>query len=305
MITLALSAAKLASGVGSMFGQATLARSQARISEINARMARNAANRKATAIENAAKLNQRLAGENMMRARSNQRDAIGSVRAERANSGFTSEGSGNKAEESAQKALDRHIANMALDASITMMNSWQQAVDVRQQGELEAVKHEGQAEVSRIQADYAKSGAIVSLVSGTLGAAYGAYKAYTNANEFNSTLNEQFEYAQNKVRSSNLGDDDMNKMLNDNQDLYDQLYRTPWKQAALGAAGLGGQALDIAGSAFGFNSTPSSNTFSAFVSAFSTDNNSRKNNWGGNQSVVSGNVPFKIPSANTIFSQYL
>ena len=305
MITLALSAAKIASGVGSMFGQASLARSQARISEINARMARNAANRKASQIENAAKANQRLAGENMMRARSNQRDAIGSVRVERANSGFTSEGSGNKAEESAQKALDRHIANMAMDASITMMNSWQQAVDVRQQGELEAVKHEGQAEVSRIQADYAKSGAIASLVSSTLGAAYGAYKAYTGANEFNTELKADYEDAQNKVRSADYDYDTMNYKLSNIDKLYNQTLLSPWKQAALGAAGLGGQAMDITGSAFGFNSTPSSNTFSAFVSAFSTDNNARKNNWGGNQSVVSGNVPFKIPSANTIFSQYL
>lgn len=305
MITLALSAAKMASSIGSMFGQASLARSQARIAETNARIARTTANRKATQIENAAKANQRIAGENMMRARSNQRDAVGKVRTERANSGFTSEGSGNDAEESAQKALDKHIANMALDASITMMNSWQQAADVRQQGELEAVKQEGAAEVYRIQADYAKSGAIASLVAGTLGAAHGFYKNYTEAQQSNSDLAEARLAADNTWHNSNASQAVIDENLALNKQIYDENVLNPWKQGFMGAAQLGGASTDITGSMFGMNATPSSNTFSAFISSFSTDNNARKNNWGGAQSVSSGNVPYKVPAAGTIFSTFI
>lgn len=46
------------------------------------------------------------------------------------------------------------------------------------------------------------------------------------------------------------------------------------------------------------------NSFNPYTGALSADANNRKNNWGGVFSVLAGNVPYKIPSAGTIFAQY-
>ena len=46
------------------------------------------------------------------------------------------------------------------------------------------------------------------------------------------------------------------------------------------------------------------NSFNPYTAALSADANNRKNNWGGLFSILSGNVPYKVPAAGSIFADY-
>lgn len=297
MIGFAIGAAKLLSSFAGGMMQSSVYKTQARIAQLNANRARNAANRKAYSIEENARQNQRLAAENMMNARLNQRAEVGAVRNAQAGNGFTSEGSGNDAVESAQETLDKYIANMALSASISMNNAWQQSLDTRAQGEAQAVEYEGQAEAYRSQASNTKNSAITSLVIGTLGAAAGAYAGFTGASAYNKELAVAQDNATNTFtkawQAGDITEGEWQQAVVRNAAAFNANKVDPWKAAGLQFSQMGGMAYDTAAS------------FSPYISAFSADANARKNNWGGMMSILSGNVPYKVPQAGTIFSSYI
>lgn len=273
--------------------QSKLLKAQANIMRSNAQGVRNRANAQAAAIEHAARQNQLLEAENLAAARTNQRAATGSARAARSGSGFSSEDSGSQSAENIQEALDKHIANMALSASISMSNSWHQAIDTRRQGEVEAYAMDVQADQYQAQAKSIRKAANISLVTGILGSAAGAYMGYTKAQDF------QDEYVKADVAlaeahdAGRITEAQYEAGLERNAQIYETLQVNPFESAFLQASNMGGMAYH------------SMSSFSPYIASFSADANARKNNWGGMLSVISGNVPYKVPSAGTIFSNYI
>lgn len=264
-------------------------KAQSAVFRKNAQGTRNHARTQAYTIEEAARQNQRIEADNLTAARANQRAKVGQVKAARAGSGFTSEGTGSQAEENAQDQLDKYIANMAMSASIAMSNAFQTAQSTRLQGEIEARKQEDQAEIYSMQAKATRNAANISLATGILGSAFGAYMSYSAAEDFNSEINLANRAIEQDYLNRNITREQMVAARSYNV----QLQQNPWENAALG------------GMMFGDMSYHLTSGFSPFIASFSADANARKNNWGGMLSVISGNVPYKVPAAGTIFSSYL
>ena len=269
--------------------QSKLLKAQAGIMRSNAQGVRNRANAQATAIEHAARQNQLIEAENLAAARTNQRAATGTARAARSGSGFSSEDSGSQSAENIQEALDKHIANMALSASISMSNSWNQAIDTRRQGEVEAYAMDVQADQYQAQAKSIRKAANISLVTGILGSAAGAYMGYTKAEDFNADLMKSDAALANAWDRGEITYQQMQQGFQTNA----ALQQNPFESAFLQSSNMGGMAYH------------SISSFSPYIASFSADANARKNNWGGMLSVISGNVPYKVPSAGTIFSNYI
>lgn len=277
--------------------QSKLLKAQANIMRSNAQGVRNRANAQAAAIEIAAQQNQLLEAENLAAARTNQRAATGAARASSSGSGFTSEDSGSQAEENTQEALDKHIANMALSASISMSNSWHQAIDTRRQGNLEAYAMDVQADQYQAQAKNIRKAANISLITGILGSAAGAYMGYTKAGEYNQAIDDAWVKSDVQLAEAYdaglITESQYNTGLERNIEMFENAHINPFTHAFMQSSNVGSMSYNLTSS------------FSPYISSFSADANARKNNWGGMLSVLSGNVPYKVPSAGTIFSNYI
>lgn len=250
-------------------------KAQAQVMRANAKGTRNRANSQAAAIERAAQQNQLIAAENLMAARSNQRMAEGAVKTASGYSGFdTGEGTGGQAMANLQAQLDAEIANMELSASISMLNSWQQAHDTRRQGDIDAYAQNAQADQYQMAAKSVRKSANLGLISGLVSTAAGAYAGYQTGTAHNQNLRQAFGLGQISI------EDYLNYRVN------------PWETAF------------SAGSDAGYSGFHLVNSFNPYTGALSADANNRKNNWGGLLSVMSGNVPYKIPAAGTIFANY-
>ena len=263
----------------------------------NAKGTRNRAAAQATALQKAAQDNQLLAAENLTTAQSNKRAAEATLRTSQVYSGFdTGKDSGTQAMANLQQQLDAEIANMERAASINLLNSWQKATDIRSQAELEAYAQEAQANQYAMAAKYSRQGSFLSLVSGALNAMYGFSQGYNsatthNTNQFN-LLNQLDAQALTNLNEGKITQAQYDAILAQNASNYMQNVVSP--------TSLGFSAASQAGnSAFHFV-----NSFNPYTGALSADANNRKNNWGGVFSVLSGNVPYKIPAAGTIFAQY-
>ena len=288
-------------GLLSSFNQARLQSklfsTQAAIERINARSSRNQANAQAAAIEHTAKRNQELASRNLATARHNQRQAEGSLRTARDQVMLESSGTGENTLRNQQLALDAEIDNLALSASIATVNAWQQATDVRRQGEITAMSHEAQAQQLAMAAKETRRAATFSLLGGIAGGALSGYLAHGSATDFNNSLkadldksNASYEKALNEGR---INQEQYDSYIKQNQDAYEARLLDPTRSSILG--------FSQGSSMFyhGFNS------FNPYTAALSADANNRKNNWGSYISVLSGNVPYKVPAAGTVFSQYI
>lgn len=250
-------------------------KAQAQVMRANAKGTRNRANSQAAAIERAAQQNQLLAAENLMAARSNQRMAEGAVKTASGYSGFdTGEGTGGQAMANLQAQLDAEIANMELSASISMLNSWQQAHDTRRQGEIEAYAQEAQADQYQMAAQSARHSANAGLAAGLISTAIGAVAGYGTGTAHNTKMQNLFDAG--LINQQQLQANSVN----------------PWATAF------------SQGSSFGYSGFHLINSFNPYTGALSADANNRKNNWGGLLSVMSGNVPYKVPAAGTIFANY-
>lgn len=263
-------------------------KAQAKMLRKNAEAITTRAEAQAASITHAAAQNQRLEAENLMKARSNQRATIGQVRATSSGNGFTSEGTGGQAEKNAREMLDAYIANRALSASIAMSNAWQNATDVKAQANVEALAKNLEADTYDMQAKNVRRAANFSLVSGILGAAYGAYQGYLTAGEYNDVLDASNRGLTNAFGNGEISWEQMQQGIQANN----AASVNPWSYAALSSSQMGDMV---------YNTTAS---FSPYISAFSTEVNHRKNNYGGMLSVLKGNVPYKVPAAGTIFSQF-
>lgn len=262
-------------------------KAQGQLLRKTAKSAKQQAESQATAITDAAKKNQRVEAENLMRYRENQRIEIGKVRAASSGSGFTDEGTGDQAETNTREMLDRYIADRAYSASVAMTNAWQAASLTRHKGNVEAMGQNIEADLYDMQAKGVRKAANASMFAGILGSAWGAYQGYTNAEAFNSSIDVADRQLTNAFDKGLISYDEMQQGINQNQ----QLRQSPTMSAFMGASQVGG---------IGYHTTAA---FSPFIASYSSEVNNRKNNWGGLLSVLTGNVPYKVPAAGTIFSQ--
>lgn len=255
--------------------QSKLYKAQAATLQANAKGTRNRARSQAAAIQHAAQQNQRLAAEQLMDAQAQQALAESKVRTQQAYSGFDNDkGTGGQNLTNLQQQFDAQIANMELQASIAMFNSWQQAIDTQRQGELDALTQESTASQYAAAAKSARTSATLGLIAGGIN----AYKGYQQGEQSALTHNENMQ---------NL----FNKGLITDKQL--KAYSVDPEQYGYNAA-----------AAAGYQGFHFVNSFNPYVGALSADANNRKNNWGGFLSVLSGNVPYKIPASGTIFAQY-
>lgn len=244
------------------------------------------AENRAVSLTDAAAKNQRLEAENLMRYRENQRAKVGEVKAARSGSGFTDEGTGDQAEVNTREMLDRYITDRAFSASVAMSNAWQAATDARHQGTVTAMGQNIEADQYQMQAKGIRSAANWSLAAGILGSAYGAYQGYMNADAFNDSLRASDAAYTNAWDRGEISFAQMQEGLAHNATLQ----QNPWEHAFMGGSQAGNYA---------YHGTAA---FSPFIASFSSEVNNRKNNWGGLLSVLTGNVPYKVPAAGTIFS---
>lgn len=134
------------------FATASNYRAQASVARAQGRAQQTAAKRRAENLEAEAVSDSHLAALNMGRMRENQTAAMGSARAARGGSGFTSEGSGSQAEVSVADIFDTAIRDMSLSNAISDSNK-RYAADVArfqgnlamQQGEAAAAQYKGLA----------------------------------------------------------------------------------------------------------------------------------------------------------------
>jgi hypothetical protein len=189
--------------------------------------------------------------------------------------------------------LNRFIADRAMSASIAMSNAWQSATDVMQEGKIQTAATNAQADQYDEQAKGIRKAANYSLFAGILGSALGAYKGYVNASEFNQKHADKVREAYDNIRAAyDEGSITYDEML-EQLETHDDGFINPFANSALSASRFGG--LTYHGSA----------AFSPFIASYSSEVNNRKNNWGGFLSVLTGNVPYKVPAAGTIFSQFI
>lgn len=272
-------------------------KAQAAVLRANAKGTRNRANSQATAIERAAQQNQLLAADNLMTARANQRLAQGSAKAASGYSGFdTGEGTGGQSMANLQAQLDAEIANMEQSASIAMLNSWQQAHDTRRQGEVDAYAQEAQADQYQMAAKSVRKSANLGLITGIANAALASYMGGKSAGTHNANMKSLLDTANtsalNAYNAGEITSDQYTAALFNNGVAYERNAVNPWTAAF------------SAGSNAGYSGFHLVNSFNPYTGALSADANNRKNNWGGLLSVMSGNVPYKIPAAGTIFANY-
>lgn len=261
-------------------------KAQGQLLRKSAKSTKAQAENRAVSLTDAAAKNQRMEAENLMRYRENQRAKVGEVKAARAGSGFTDEGTGDQAEVNTREMLDRYIADRAFSASVAMSNAWQAATDARHQGTVTAMGQNAEADQYQMQAKGIRSAANWSLAAGILGSAYGAYQGYMKAGEFNSSLDKANAKFEDAFHEGKISYAQMQEGIKANNELR----QNPWEHAFMNAGQVGNYA---------YHGTAA---FSPFIASFSAEVNNRKNNWGGLLSVLTGNVPYKVPAAGTIFS---
>lgn len=277
--------------------QSKLYATQAAAYRKNAKAARNRSSSQAHAIEQAAKDNQLIEAQNLMKAQASKHAQEGKAINAMATSGFdTTKGTGGKTLADVQSALDAEIDNMVLASSIAMNNAWQSALDTRRQGEIEAAAYEAQAQQAQTAANQSNKAARVGLFAGLINGAYSAYQGYQSASLHNQSmqdiLNRRNSEAESAFKNGSISQEQYNQRLADNQKAFEQNSQS---------TSLSAYNAFSAGSYGGFHFI---NSFNPYTAALSADANNRKNNWGGFLSVLSGNVPYKVPAAGAIFSSY-
>lgn len=280
-----------------MRSQAKQYQAQASILEANARGTRKAANAQAAYIEQTAKANQSIAGENLMRGRTNQRAALAAAENTRSSSGLSG-GTTGQPVANLRRQLDIELANIAQSASIASINAWQGALDTRRKGEMEAYKQEVTADQYRRAAHSIYDSMTISAISSIASAAIGAYTGYQNsqnaiANADQSTKSQIT--ALGKAHASGLITDaaynqQIQSITENHNSVMGQLQSNVLPQTLLSASQYGSAAFDIV------------NSFNPYTAALDANPSTRKNNYGGPWSVLMGNIPYRVPGQNNLYT---
>lgn len=163
--------------LGQIFGnyaQSKQYRGQARVERAKGKMQRAAAYAQAAKVEDEGKAAWMLNTENAVRQRRNQTKAKAAARNQRANSGFTSEGSGMQYELSVAEQLEQMIADTALSGAIAEHNMRDEARVIRGNGEVAMMQAENSAQQYEMLAKNAKKAALTQGLASLAGAVVGA-----------------------------------------------------------------------------------------------------------------------------------
>lgn len=165
--------------------QSRIATAQAELSRVTGSAQKTKAYADATATEEASKRNNAIAAQQLLQAREKQNEAAGAAETAAASSGFdVGSGSGKNPRAQAVHEFDQMINNMSQSNSISTINAFQRATDLRREGEsavrmaeIEAIGYEGQAaaykQMERATNRGMVAGAIGSLVGGVAGGVFG------------------------------------------------------------------------------------------------------------------------------------
>lgn len=266
-----------------MRSQAKQYQAQASILEANARGTRKAANAQAAYIEQTAKANQSIAGENLMRGRTNQRAALAAAESTRSSSGLSG-GTTGQPVANLRRQLDIELANIAQSASIASINAWQGALDTRRKGEMEAYKQEVTADQYRRAAHSIYDSMTTSAISSIASAAIGAYAGYQNAN---ANVGAQVDALGKDFSAGKITQE---QFLQNREALFNSADSQMMQGALLGASQYGSAAFDIV------------NSFNPYTAALDANPSTRKNNYGGPWSVLMGNIPYRVPGQNNLYT---
>lgn len=243
---------------------------QARLLETQAKATRIRGEAQAGRIERAAERNQEIANYNLRAQRENQREGQGTIRTNRGASGFTSEGTGDTAEQAYMSATDRAIANQAFAASVVMSNAWQTASDTRRAAAMESDILTAKANSYRTAAKGTQRAMWATGIAGAIGAVAGAYQANKANNALQSDLTQS-------VQEGTI-----------TQAEADAAYQA--NRASVGLSALQGMddvAIPI-------------NSFNPYTASLTGSFNNRRNNWGGLISMVQGRTPYNITGSNNL-----
>ena len=164
--------------LGQLFGnymQSKQYRGQAKVARAQGELERAEAYLQAARTEDEGRAGWIINTENATRLRENQTGAKASARNRRANSGFTSEGSGMMEELSVAEQLEEMIQDTALSGAIAESNAREAARVMRGNGEVAMMEAEGQAQVYESLAKTAKQAALAQGLAGLAGSVVGAF----------------------------------------------------------------------------------------------------------------------------------
>lgn len=166
--------------IGANYGQYQSMKYGARAESSKGATQRAAAYKQATNLEEEARADSVLAGENMMRQRENQTAANASARASRSSSGLSEQGSGQQAEIAIADIFETAISDMALSNAISDSNKQYRANMSRFQGDLGTQAAEVNAAQMRETGKNALGAAYLQTATTAMGGAagIGAMNAY-------------------------------------------------------------------------------------------------------------------------------
>ena len=161
--------------MSSDFGGSQQYKYQGQAALSNGRATQAAYEKKARALEAEAVSDSHLAARNMKRMRQNQNAAMGSARAQRGGSGFTSEGSGSQAEVAVADVWESAIGDAALSNAVSDANKRFAAESARYQGDLAMMAARSEADQYKMLSQNALGSAMIqtalTVAGGVMGAA--------------------------------------------------------------------------------------------------------------------------------------
>lgn len=148
---------------------------------IEGESARAAAEAAATAKGEASKRELHVVAENLARAAGNKRRDMAAARVAAGGSGFTSDGSGGKAEELVGRAYDLKMGDMGRAGSERSMQVFNEQVALQRRGAEAMRAAEAEARQLNAMAKLSRTGAWFSALGGVAGGAVGAYQGLEGA----------------------------------------------------------------------------------------------------------------------------
>lgn len=159
--------------MSSDFGVSQQYKYQGQAALSNGRATQAAYEKKARALEAEAVSDSHLAARNMKRMRQNQNAAMGSVRAQRGGSGFTSEGSGSQAEVAVADVWESAIGDAALSNAVSDANKRFAAESARYQGDLAMMAARSEADQYKMLSQNALGSAMIQTALTVAGVSWG------------------------------------------------------------------------------------------------------------------------------------
>lgn len=208
-----------------------------RMKLVEGEAARDAAYAQATAKGEAGKRQVAVVAENMARAAGNKRREMAAARAAAAGSGFTDEGSGDKAEEVVGRVHGLSMADMARAGSEGSLQAFNEQVALRKQGDAQLRAAQIEARQLGAMASASRTGAWFNALGGIVGGAVGAYQGVEGAFDAGNVSNADLMDA--GVGGFAFGADAGSGLMASGNPFTAHLVRDGWDRRLMGMLGVG------------------------------------------------------------------